>query len=171
MVDADLGLGGGDLRAGERTYQLLRQVAGRAGRAQHPGRVMLQTYMPDHPVMTALGMYNRDEFYAAEASVREARRMPPFGRLAGVIVSGQHESDVDAVARALGRTAPRGEDVSVLGPAPAPMAILRGRHRRRLLLKASLDIRVQDVLRAWVSQVKPPGGVRIQVDIDPYSFM
>ena len=171
VIDADLGLAGGDLRAAERTYQLLHQVAGRAGRAEHPGRVFLQTYMPEHPVMTALTSGDRDRFIAAEAAAREAHHMPPFGRLAAVIVSGPDEQAVDAAAGALGRTRPVQDGIQVLGPAPPPLAMLRGRHRRRLLLKAGRETNIQQVLRSWLGQVRLAAGVRVQADIDPYSFM
>ncbi|MHA1107583.1 MAG: replication restart helicase PriA, partial [Alphaproteobacteria bacterium] len=123
VIDADLGLAGGDLRAAERTYQLLHQVAGRAGREERHGHVYLQTCMPEHPVMQALVSGERDAFIAAEAAAREAHHMPPFGRLAALIVSGPDEIAVDAAAGALGRTRPMGEGVTVLGPAPAPFAI------------------------------------------------
>ncbi|MBT5413157.1 MAG: primosomal protein N' [Rhodospirillaceae bacterium] len=171
VVDADLGLAGGDLRAAERTYQLLYQVAGRAGREARPGRVLLQTYMPEHPVLAALVSGDRDGFVAAEAEARRDHGMPPFGRLAALIVSGPRADEVDQVARALGRRAPRGSGVLVLGPAPAPLALLRGRHRRRLLLKAPRGRAVQPLLRGWVAAVKTPASVRVQVDVDPYSFL
>jgi primosomal protein N' (replication factor Y) len=171
-----LGLSGGDLRAVERTYQLLYQVAGRAGRALHPGRVLLQTYLPDHPVMAALVAGDRDGFLAAEAKAREAAGMPPFGRLAALIVSGPDRGRVEKVAQALGRAAPRTADdrargIQVLGPAPAPFALLRGRHRQRFLLKAPRDVQVQGVVRRWLEAVEVPSSVRVQVDIDPYSFL
>ncbi len=176
VVDADLGLGGGDLRAGERTYQLLHQVAGRAGRGERPGRALLQTYMPEHPVMQALvglsdGRDSRDRFLAAEADERQRHGWPPFGRLAALIVAGPDERAVDRVARQLGATAPHGEGIEVLGPAPAPLALLRGRHRRRLLVKARRDVNIQAAIDAWLAPLRPPSGVRIQVDIDPYSFL
>jgi primosomal protein N' (replication factor Y) len=171
VVDADLGLTGGDLRAAERTYQLLHQVAGRAGRAEHPGRVFLQTYAPEHPVMAALADGARDRFLDEEAADREAGGWPPFGRLAALILSGPDPDLVDGAARALSRTAPRGEGIRVLGPAPAPLAMLRGRHRRRLLLKAARSVKLQGLIRAWIAQVRMPASVRLQVDIDPYSFM
>jgi primosomal protein N' (replication factor Y) len=171
VVDADLGLHGGDLRAAERTYQLLHQVAGRAGRADRPGRVLLQTYEPKHPVMQALVAGDRDRFLASEAEDRRAVGMPPFGRLAALILSGPDAEAVDAAARALARTAPHGDGIEVLGPAPAPLAILRGRHRRRFLLKCRRDIASQPLIRRWLAQVKLQGGVRLQIDIDPYSFL
>ncbi|NYZ13615.1 primosomal protein N' [Azospirillum sp. RWY-5-1] len=171
VVDADLGLAGGDLRAGERTYQLLHQVAGRAGRGERPGVVYLQTYMPEHPVMQALAAGDRDGFYALEAEQRLEAAMPPFGRLAALIVSGEDEGAVDRVAYALGRAAPRSDTVAVLGPAPAPLALLRGRHRRRLLLKAPRGVAVQPLVADWLGRVEVPSSVRVQVDVDPYSFL
>jgi len=171
VVDADLGLSGGDLRAAERTYQLLYQVAGRAGRAKRPGRVLLQTYMPEHSVMQALASGDRQRFIAAETKARREAGMPPFGRLAAVIVSGPDARRVDAVAADLRRAQPAHEGVWVLGPAPAPLAMVRGRHRRRFLLGAARPINVQAILKTWIGAVSPPGGVRIQVDIDPQSFL
>ena len=170
-VDADLGLSGGDLRAAERTHQLLYQVAGRAGRAQRPGRVLLQTYMPDHPVMRALKTGDREQFLEAEAESRRQAGMPPFGRLAALIVSGLDEAAVDDAARGLGRAAPVADGVVVLGPAPAPLALLRGRHRRRLLLKTAKETNIQAVLADWLARVAIPRKVRVQVDVDPYSFL
>ena len=171
VVDADLGLAGGDLRAGERTYQLLAQVSGRAGRAERPGRVFLQTYDPQNPVMQALARQDRERFYAAEKESRSDAGMPPFGRLAALILSGPEVGPVEAAARHLARTAPFDADVRVLGPAPAPLALLRGQHRFRLLLQAARQVNVQDVLRAWLGGVRLDRGVRLQVDVDPYSFL
>jgi len=171
VVDADLGLSGGDLRASERTWQLLHQVAGRAGRAQHPGRVLLQTFDPANPVMKALIAHDVGRFLKTEAELRAEAGMPPFGRLVAIIVSGEVEGDVERAAVALGRTAPRSDRVQVLGPAPAPLALLRGRHRRRLLLKADRGTGVQATVARWLAAVALPPSVRIQVDVDPYSFM
>jgi primosomal protein N' (replication factor Y) len=170
-VDADLGLQGGDLRAAERTYQLLYQVAGRAGRGAKPGRVYLQTYNAAHPVLKALCGGDRDAFLDAEAAQREAAGMPPFGRLAALIVSGTDERAVDEGAAAIGRTAPNAPDLQVLGPAPAPISLLRGRHRRRFLVIAGRDVALQQALRAWLGRARWPKKVRVQIDIDPYSFM
>ena len=171
VVDADLGLAGGDLRAAERTFQLLYQVAGRAGRAERPGRVLLQTFMPEHPVMRALAAGDRDSFLNAESEGRRAAGMPPFGRLVGVIISGQDEGAVSSAARSLAASAPRDNGFNVLGPAPAPMSLLRGRHRQRLLVKAPRDVNVQAVMRRWLKSVRLPRKVRVQMDVDPYSFM
>ncbi len=170
VVDADLGLAGGDLRAAERTYQLLHQVAGRAGREERPGRVLLQTYDPANPVMQALIAGDRDRFLAEEAEDRRRAAMPPFGRLAALIVSGSDADAVDGLAAELARRAPQGEGVEVLGPAPAPMALLRGRHRRRFLLKCRRDRQPQPLIREWLRPVRLRGDLRLQIDIDPYSF-
>ncbi|HWK44123.1 MAG TPA: primosomal protein N' [Stellaceae bacterium] len=171
VVDADLGLAGGDLRAIERTYQLLHQVAGRAGRADRPGLVLLQSFMPEHPVMQALVEGDRDRFLAREADDRKEHGMPPFGRLAAVIVSADDAETVDFAARALARAIPHVRGVEVLGPAPAPLAILRSRHRRRFLVKATRAVNVQAMLRQWLGGLKTHSSVRLQVDVDPYSFL
>jgi primosomal protein N' (replication factor Y) len=171
VVDADLGLAGGELRASERTVQLLHQVAGRAGRAEAAGRVMLQTFIPDHPVMQALLQGDLDAFMESEAESRRDGEWPPYGRLAALIVSADSAIMADTVARDLGWAAPRGDGIVVLGPAPAPMALLRGRHRRRLLLKVRRDVAVQPILRAWLGAVKVPRGGRVDVDVDPISFL
>ena len=171
VVDADLGLAGGDLRAAERTVQLLHQVAGRAGRAEAPGRVLLQTFSPEHPVMRALVGGDLRHFMDTEAESRRPGGWPPYGRLAALIVSADAAQAADAVARDLGQTAPRGDGIRVLGPAPAPLAILRGRHRRRLLLKTRRDVAVQPILREWLERVRVPGGARVDIDVDPVSFL
>ena len=170
VVDSDLGLEGGDLRAAERTHQLLSQVAGRAGRAERPGRVLLQTYQPDHPVMQALVSGDRDTFIASEAETRREAGMPPYGRLAALVVSGPEAGPLDDFTRRLARSAPRSDEFQVLGPAPAPLALLRGRHRRRFLVKAARSVNLHAALRQWLGQAQPQGGIRIQVDVDPYSF-
>jgi len=171
VIDADLGLNGGDLRAAERTWQVLSQVAGRAGRAEKPGRVLLQTYLPEHPVMITLAAADRDGFVAQEKAARKQHGMPPYARLAGIIVSGENEREVTTVAQKLGRSAPRSADVTVLGPAPAPLNILRGRYRHRLLLRARRGVDVQSILRKWIEASPRSNHVRIQVDVDPISFL
>ena len=171
VVDADLGLTGGDLRAAERTFQLLCQVAGRAGRESRPGRALLQSYLPDHPVMHALVAGDREGFLALEKAARADAGLPPFGKLAALVVTGRAADQVDAAARALGRAAPHDGGVEVLGPAPAPLATLRGRHRRRLLLKAPREANVQALLRRWLAAVRVPAAVQVKVDVDPYSFL
>lgn len=171
VVDADLGLNGGDLRAAERTFQLLYQVAGRAGRQDRPGRALVQTHMPEHPVMQALVSGDRDRFVAAELADRTAAGMPPYGRLASLILSGPDSAAVDNVCAAIARRAPQQDGVTILGPSTAPLALLRGRHRRRFLLKTTRDIAVQPLLRAWLAEIGLPNSVRLQVDVDPYSFL
>ena len=175
VIDADLGLAGGDLRAAERTYQLLHQVAGRAGRARHPGRVLLQTYMPEHPVMAALATGGREAFLAREAEAREQHGQPPAGRLAAIILSGRNEASVAATARALARIArgalPADGGIEVLGPAPAAMTLLRGRYRYRLLIKCARAVLPQPWLRHWLATLDAPSRVTLRVDVDPYSFL
>jgi len=171
VVDADLGLSGGDLRAAERTWQLLHQVAGRAGRADRPGRVLLQTFDAEHPVMQALASGDRDRFLALERDDRRRHGWPPFGRLAAIIVSGADAEQADQAAAAISRAAPHVRGVEILGPALAPLSVLRGRHRRRFLAKSGRDVNLQAVLSQWLAGVRVPSAVRIQVDVDPYSFM
>ena len=174
VVDADLGLAGGDMRAAERTYQLLHQVGGRAGRGELPGRVMLQTYAAEHPVMTALAAGDRDSFMAREAAARETHGLPPFGRLVAVIASGPNEAETLRAASALARTAraeEKGLGFQVLGPAPAPLKLLRGRHRFRLLFKAPRGVLLQPHLRRWLESLDRRTRAHLQVDIDPHSFM
>ncbi|MGI4879191.1 MAG: replication restart helicase PriA, partial [Janthinobacterium lividum] len=171
VVDADLGLAGGDLRAGERTFQQIAQVSGRAGRGAKPGRVLLQTHQPEARIMRALVEYDAEGFYAAETDARRDLGLPPFGRLAGIVVSGEDDAAVTATARALGRSAPQAEGLAVLGPAPAPLAMLRGRHRQRLLVHARRSLDLQGIIAEWLEGVEVPGSVRVTVDIDPYNFL
>lgn len=170
IVDADLGLAGGDLRAGERTYQMLSQVAGRAGRADKKGLVLMQSYEPDNAVISALACGDAQAFIQAETESREAFHMPPFGRMAALVVSGEDRSMTEQAAYSLGKSAPYMQGVRVLGPAPAPLALLRGKYRYRLLLQTERNVRIQNVLSEWLESVKIPSSVRVKVDIDPYSF-
>ncbi|HPD83747.1 MAG TPA: primosomal protein N', partial [Alphaproteobacteria bacterium] len=170
VVDADLGLTGGDLRATERVYQLLHQVAGRAGREDKQGTVYLQTFVPESRVMQALARGERDEFLEIELQEREAANMPPISRLAGIIVSGRDENQVRQAAQALGRVAPQSAKIQTLGPAEAPMYRLRGKFRYRLLVRAEKNIDLQKAIKHWLDAVKTPSTIRVQVDIDPQSF-
>jgi primosomal protein N' (replication factor Y) len=189
VIDADVGLANGDPRAAERTFQLLQQATGRAGRGDRPGRGMLQTWQPEHPVIRALLSGDAERFYAQETREREMAGLPPFGRLASLIVSGADRGAAEAHARALARTASalppsprwrvaplggerRADEIVLLGPAEAPIAVLRGRHRFRLLAKAPRSADLQGFLRALLSAAPPErGGVRVAVDVDPQSFM
>jgi primosomal protein N' (replication factor Y) len=170
VVDADLGLQGGDLRAAEHTYQLLHQVAGRAGREDAPGYVYLQSWHPSHKVMQALIAHDRDMFFEIEQEERSMAHMPPFSRLAGIIVSGRDEKQVMDLANELGRIAPQTEQIQTLGPAEAPFYRLRGNFRRRLLVRANKDVNLQKAIAHWLSQVKIPSTLRVYIDIDPQSF-
>jgi primosomal protein N' (replication factor Y) len=171
VVDADLGLRGGDLRAAERTFQLLAQVAGRAGRHARPGRALLQTWAPEHAVMQTLAAQDRDAFVAMEMSEREAAGLPPFGRLAALIVSGEDPAGLDRFVRDLAAAAPNAEGVDVFGPADAPFSLVRGRRRKRFLVRADRTVDLQAYLAAWRARVKVPGQVRLTIDVDPYSFL
>jgi primosomal protein N' (replication factor Y) len=173
VIDADLGLQGSDLRAAERTFQLMRQVSGRAGRGAVRGEAMLQTWAPEHPVIRAILSGEDEAFWRAEATERRAAGVPPFGRMAGVILSSpdiQHVFDIGAeLAR---RAAPlTAVGAQVFGPAPAPIARVRGRHRVRLLVKAARSVALQPALAAWVAQVKLPANLRLSIDVDPQSFL
>ena len=173
VIDADLGLQGSDLRAAERTFQLIRQVAGRAGRAERPGEAWLQTHQPEHPVIRAILGGDDEAFWRAEAAERRAAVVPPYGRMAGVILSGPDVAQVFDLGAELARLdAPlRRVGAQVFGPAPAPIARVRGRHRVRLLVKADKGVALQPALAAWIAQVRVPGAVRLAVDIDPQSFL
>lgn len=173
IVDGDLGLAqGADPRAGERTFQLLHQVTGRAGRALTEGRGLVQTHMPEHPVMAAIISGDREAFLNHEIATRRKGLLPPFGRLVALVVAAREKDVAQQVAREITRRAPRSEKIEVLGPAEAPLSIIRGRHRWRILVKAPRELDVQGYLRAWMAEVPPlKGDVRVSIDIDPYSFL
>ena len=177
IVDADLGLSNGDPRAAERTFQLLHQVVGRAGRDAGVGRGYLQTHQPEHPVMRALVAQDRDAFYDVEIEAREKTAYPPFGRLASIVVSGPDKHETQGYARALARAAPKlgdtsGDEVRVLGPAEAPLSLVRGRHRLRLLVKAPRAFDLSAYLRDWLAQApQKHGAIKLDIDVDPQSFL
>jgi primosomal protein N' (replication factor Y) len=172
IVDADLGLANGDPRAAERTFQLLHQVVGRAGREEGRGVGYLQTHQPEHPVMRALIAGDRDAFYSNEIELREKTRYPPFGRLASLLVSAGERTLAEGYARCLAGLAPRAEEVRVLGPAEAPLAVVRGRHRFRLLVKSPRGFDLSGYLRAWLAAApKRKGTLKLDVDVDPQSFL
>ncbi len=170
IVDADLGLMSSDLRAAEQTYQLLSQVAGRAGRGDKHGTVYVQTLHPESNVLKALLENNRELFMDFEKNSRRILHYPPYGKLAALIISGANQHQVAAVAAAFGRTAPNTENITVLGPAPAPLFLLRDKYRYRLMLKTTRNINIQSIIREWQKMVRVPSSVRVEVDIDPYSF-
>lgn len=172
VIDADLSLHGSDLRAAERTFQLMRQVAGRAGRADKKGVAFLQTHQPEHPVIRAILSGDEEGFWAAEASERQMAGMPPYGRMAGIILSSPDLQEVFDLGTAMSRnTGPLGQiGAQVFGPAPAPIARIRGRHRVRLLVKAAKSAPIQVAIAAWVAQFKIPNQLRLSIDIDPQSF-
>lgn len=172
VIDADLGLQGSDLRAAERTFQLMRQVAGRAGRAEKAGIALLQTFQPEHPVIRAILGGDEEAFWRAEAAERKAAGVPPYGRMAGIILSSPDVAQVFDVGAELARRDDplRRIGAQVFGPAPAPIARVRGRHRVRLLVKAGKGVALQAAIAEWVAQIKLPNNLRLSIDIDPQSF-
>ena len=171
VVDADLGLTSGDPRAAERTFQMLQQVTGRAGRGETKGRALLQTYDPTHPVIKALVSGDSERFYTEETAQRERAGLPPFGRLAGLVISAKDRSSAENHARTMARVAEAPLGVHVLGPAEAPLAVIRGRHRFRLLVKTPRDFDMQSYIRHWMARApKITGNIRVSIDIDPQSF-
>lgn len=171
VIDADLGLKGGDLRAAERTYQLLVQVAGRAGRATRPGRALIQSYAPEHEAIQALIAGDRNAFIDAELEARQAYGLPPYGRLAAIVLSGPDQEKLDQWSRRMAAAAPVTDGVEIFGPAEPPIAVIRGRWRRRILARADPGIDLSAYIAAWRTRVKIPPSIRVQVDIDPYSFV
>jgi primosomal protein N' (replication factor Y) (superfamily II helicase) len=171
VVDADLGLRGGDLRAAERTFQLLAQASGRAGRREAAGKALIQSWAPDHAVMQALAAQDRDAFVATEMAMREASGLPPYGRLAALIISGEDPVGLEAFVQTLAAAAPNAENVEVYGPADAPLSLVRGRRRKRFLVRADRTVDLQGFLAAWRARVKVPGSIRLAIDVDPHSFL
>lgn len=170
VVDGDVGLTGSDLRLMERTYQLLHQVSGRAGRAEKKGRVMIQSHMTEHPLMQALSAQNMQEFMVFEETTRKDFGFPPYGRLAALIVSGKNKAAVQKIADTLSATRPNIEKVDIYGPVPAVFHKLNHQYRWRFLIKGPKQVSLQKVLAHWLSAVSVPGHVRVQADIDPYNF-
>ena len=170
VIDADMGLAGGDLRAGERTFQLLNQVMGRAGREAKKGLALLQTYAPDNLILKALKENNRDAFLREEMTTRKLLKMPPYGKLVGIIISAKNNALAYQTAKTIAQKAPFIKGLDVLGPVVAPIAKLRDKHRYRLLVKADRTMKIQNVLQNWLNQVKIHPSVDVRIDIDPYSF-
>jgi primosomal protein N' (replication factor Y) (superfamily II helicase) len=172
VIDADLGLANGDPRAAERTFQLLHQVVGRAGREERAGSGFLQTHQPEHPVMRALVAGDREAFYANEIELREKTHYPPFGRLASLLISAPDRASAESYGRRLLATAPNSSQVRILGPAEAPLAVVRGRHRFRLLVKAPRGFDLSGYLRAWLTAApRHKSNLKLEVDVDPQSFL
>lgn len=171
VIDGDSGIKGGDPRAGERTFQLLSQVAGRAGRAEKPGRAFIQTYSPDNPAMIALAAGDRDGFMRIERDMRSELGLPPFGRLAALIVSAPSANEANDAGRTIAQSAPNAKNVKVFGPAPAPITMIRGRHRRRFLVQSPRNVDLSAFMSTWRKSFKLPRNVRVNLDIDPYSFL
>ena len=170
VVDADIGLQGGDLRASEHSFQQIAQVAGRAGRSALDGHVFIQTYEPETPVISALASGDREAFYQTELEIREITEAPPFGRYVALIISSEKQEIAEAVGHQLGQKKPEGDGIEVFGPAPAPLLQLRGRYRYRFLIQAKRNIPIQRVIHQWLSKISIPSSVRITIDVDPYSF-
>jgi primosomal protein N' (replication factor Y) len=171
VVDADLALETGDPRGGERTWAVIAQVAGRAGRGARGGTALVQTYLPEHPLMASLVSGDRDGYFAKELAIRASAGLPPYRRLAAIVVSGTDGLATERLAKSLRARAPVAQGIEVLGPAPAPIHLLRGRHRWRLLVKSDPAINLQAFLKAWLAGMRPKGSLRIDVDVDPYSFL
>jgi primosomal protein N' (replication factor Y) len=170
VVDADMGLNGPDLRCAERTYQQLHQVAGRCGREQKPGTVYLQTYDPDHLVIKAVANWNQESFVELELEDREQHGMPPFGRLASFLISGRDNTEILSFCRKLLHTAPKHDNIFIMGPVPAPLSRLKNQFRWRFLLKYPKGFAIQSFIRHWFSQATKPHSIRLIVDIDPLAF-
>ena len=170
VVDADMGLAGGDLRAGERTFQLLQQVMGRAGREEKKGLALLQSYNPENLIINALSQNDRTAFLTEEMATRKLLHMPPFGRLASIIVSGRNQLATWKTIQMLVKKAPIEKEIEILGPVVAPISKLRGKFRYRLLIKAPKGTRIQNYLHFWLDSIKIPTSVDMRIDIDPYSF-
>ena len=175
IIDGDIGLSGGDLRASERSFQLLQQVAGRSGRhtagTNDKGIVYLQTFDTENPIIKAIAQNNRDDFFEKELISRKNANMPPYGRLAAIILSSKFESNLDSFASDISRLAPSFKNVKIFGPAPAPMYFLRGKYRRRFLIKSDKTVNIQKVLIDWTKKINKPSNINLTIDIDPFSFM
>ena len=171
VVDGDLSLAGGDPRAGERTYQTLVQVAGRAGRADKPGHALIQTHQPDHEALIALAAGDRERFISAELALREALLLPPYGKLAAIIISGPDQAKTESFAKKVVTLAPKAEGIEILGPSEPPIGRLRGLYRRRILIQSEDTVNLSKYMRIWRKRLKVPNKYKLQIDIDPQSFM
>lgn len=173
VIDADLGFAGGDPRAAEKTFQLLHQVSGRAGRENKKGQVLLQTWQPNIPVLQAILSGQKEQFITLEKKLRSSQNLPPFGRLASLIISSADDRLAQDTCLKLAKNAPINNDRDqfiILGPAPAPISLLRGKFRKRFLIKAGKKVNIQQTIKNWITSTQIPQNVRVQIDIDPYSF-
>ena len=171
IIDADMSLSGGDLRASEKAFQVLHQVSGRAGRENKKGLVLIQTYDPENQVIEALKKNNRDNFLTMEKDFRKVANLPPFGRLVSIIISSKDQYKLERFGNTLKNIAPNFENVSILGPAPAPIFYLRGKFRYRFLIKTKKEINIQKVIKIWLQNIKIPSAIKLVIDIEPYSFL
>tara|TARA_Y100001960_G_scaffold327212_1_gene413066 strand:+ start:52 stop:1086 length:1035 start_codon:yes stop_codon:yes gene_type:complete len=171
IIDADLSLSGGDLRASEKTFQLLQQVSGRAGRENKPGEVIIQTYDPENQAIQAIMDENRDEFLNMEIQERKGANMPPFGKLAAIILSSKNLNLLNIAANKLFNSFPNFKEIIILGPAPAPLSFIRGKHRVRFLIKSNREVNLQKIIKEWISKNKISPLIKLTIDIDPYSFL
>jgi len=171
VVDADMGLFGTDFRAAEHTFQQLFQVAGRAGRGEFPGRVLLQTYQPDHPVLNAICSANRDEFMATDMAGRRMAKMPPYGQLIAVVVEGSKENVLQKYCADLAATAPNINGGRIMGPVPAQIYQIRNWYRMRFLISGDVRAKLQPIVAAWIARVKQPANIRVKIDVNPVNFM
>ena len=171
VIDADLGLSGGDLRATEKTFQMLHQVAGRAGRENISGQVYIQTYNPENLVIKSLQKNNRNEFLSMEMSSRKVLNMPPFGKLASIILSSTNETLFKKVSMDILECYQAFNEIELYGPAPAQIYLIRGRYRMRFLMKTGKKINIQKVIKNWLSNIVIPSSINMNIDIDPYSFL
>jgi len=171
VVDADMGLFGTDFRAGEHTFQQLFQVAGRAGRGDFPGRVLLQTYQPEHPVIRAICAGNRDEFMGTDMESRRNAKMPPFGQLIAIIVEADKENTLKKYCTELSNAAPNLNGGKIMGPIAAQIYQIRNWYRMRFLVMGDARANLQPIVRDWLAKVKTPANVRIKIDVNPMNFM
>ena len=171
IIDADMSLSGGDLRASEKAFQVLHQVSGRAGRENKKGMVLIQTYDPKNQVIEALKKNNRDNFLTIEKDFRKVANLPPFGRLVSIIISSKDQYKLERFGNTLKDIAPNFENISILGPAPAPIFYLRGKFRYRFLIKTKKEINIQKVIKIWLQNTKIPSAIKLVIDIEPYSFL
>ena len=169
IIDGDLGLSGADLRASEHTYQLINQVAGRAGRSEKPGEILVQTFKSEHPLFQSLSANNPEDFVNLEIENRQKQQLPPFTKYAAIIISGRNKQQTENTAKLLRRTCPK--NIKIFGPAPAPLFMIRGKVRWRILLKSNRKNALNSEISTWLSQLKNPNGVKITVDIDPITFL